>query len=233
MLAGLDRLRDQIGAHLRGRGIEEHGVVRVLQRGGEIGGRARDAVLLAERRDLLGVAADQDRIGHHAVAVRQRDAALLADRQDRAHEVLVQPHASGDAVHDDAEPMRRHGFLAWRMSRRVDTGSPIRHAQISVGPATLHRPADASRGGAIEISTWPPSSITRFGGMRKNSVADSALRCIASNTCERKRPPARLRLRNDRHPADEERRVHHVELQLVRRRSAASARGMFGLCMKP
>ena len=34
--------------------------------------RARDAVLLGERRDLLGIAPDQDRIGHHAVAVRQR-----------------------------------------------------------------------------------------------------------------------------------------------------------------
>lgn len=32
------------------------------------------------------------------------------------------------------------------------------------------------------ISIWPPSSITRFGGMRKNSVAGSALRCMKSNT---------------------------------------------------
>ena len=74
----------------------------------EVGGRAGDAVLLAQRRDLLGIAADQDRVGHHAVAVRQRHAALIADGQDRAHEVLVEPHASGDAVHDDAEIARRH-----------------------------------------------------------------------------------------------------------------------------
>jgi hypothetical protein len=53
---------------------------------GKIGGGARDAVLLAERRDLLGIAPDQDRVGHHAVAVRQRHAALIADGEDRAHE---------------------------------------------------------------------------------------------------------------------------------------------------
>ena len=37
-----------------------------------------------------------------------------------------------------------------------------------------------SRGGYI--STCPPSSMTRFGGMWKNSVAGSALRCMKSNT---------------------------------------------------
>jgi hypothetical protein len=25
--------------------------------------------------------------------------------------VLVEPHAAGDAVHDDAESMRRHGYF--------------------------------------------------------------------------------------------------------------------------
>ena len=32
----------------------------------------------------------------------------VADGEDRADQMLVQPHAPGDAVHDDAEPMRRH-----------------------------------------------------------------------------------------------------------------------------
>ena len=77
-------------------------VLRARRRGRSSSARCRAA--LGELRDLLGVAADQDRVGHHAVAVRQRDAALLADRQDRAHEVLVVAHAPGDAVHDDAEP---------------------------------------------------------------------------------------------------------------------------------
>src|SRR6516225_7598750 len=44
-----------------------------------------------------------------------------------------------------------------------------------------------------QISTWPPSSMTRFGGIRKNSVAASALRCIASNNLQRTAPNCDLR----------------------------------------
>ena len=43
----------------------------------EVGGLARDIVALRDLRELVGVAADQDRVRHHAVAVRQRDAASL------------------------------------------------------------------------------------------------------------------------------------------------------------
>jgi hypothetical protein len=74
----------------------------------EIGRGALDPVLVGDRLHLLGIAADQHRIGHHAVAVRQGDAALVADGADRAHEVLVVAHAAGDAVHDDAEALRCH-----------------------------------------------------------------------------------------------------------------------------
>jgi len=59
-------------------------------------------------RQLCFVAADQDRVGHHPVAVLERDAALRADRQNRADQMLVHAHAAGDAVHDDAEPLLRH-----------------------------------------------------------------------------------------------------------------------------
>ena len=108
VLAGVDRTGDEIGPHLRRRGVEEHGVRRVGKRRVEIGARALDAVLPAQRRNFLGVAADQDRIRHHAVAVRQRDSALGADGDDRAHKMLVEAHAAGHAVHDDAEPLRGH-----------------------------------------------------------------------------------------------------------------------------
>ena len=108
MLAGLDRAGQEIGAHLRGAGVEEHGVVPIAERGVEVGGVPCDAELPRDRRDLVGIAPDQDRIGHDPVAVRQRDAALLADRQDRADEVLVEAHAPGDAVHDDAERLGCH-----------------------------------------------------------------------------------------------------------------------------
>ena len=41
------------------------------------------------------------------------------------------------------------------------------------------------RADIVQISTCPPSSTTRFGGIRKNSVAASAFRCIASNSLRR------------------------------------------------
>jgi len=61
---------------------------------------------------LAYVAADQDRIGHHRVAVLERDAALRADGEDRADQMLVRAHAPADAVHDDAEPLLRHFSVA-------------------------------------------------------------------------------------------------------------------------
>ena len=108
MLAGLDRLRQQVGAHLRGGGIEEHGIGRVGQCGRQVGGPALDAMLPGDRRHLVGIAPDQDRVGHDAVAVGERHAALLAYGDDRADQVLIEPHAPGDAVHDDAETARGH-----------------------------------------------------------------------------------------------------------------------------
>jgi hypothetical protein len=51
----------------------------------------------------LRAPADQDRIGHDAVAVGEPDAALLAYRLDRTDQVLVHSHAAGDAMHHDAK----------------------------------------------------------------------------------------------------------------------------------
>ena len=79
-LPACDRLLEQLGAQLRGRGVEEQRVVLVPSASSRSVVQRVDAVRLGERCELVGVAADQDRIGHHAVAVRQRDAALLADR---------------------------------------------------------------------------------------------------------------------------------------------------------
>ena len=108
VLAGLDRLADERGAHLRRAGVEEDLVVWIGERGVEIGGPALERRAALPGLELVGVAADQDRVGHHAIAVRQRDAAIGADRQDRADEMLVRPHPAGHAVHDDAETVGRH-----------------------------------------------------------------------------------------------------------------------------
>jgi hypothetical protein len=74
----------------------------------EIGRPALDAVLLRERRRLVCIAADQDRIGHDAVAVRKPDATLRTDRENGADQVLIGPHPAGDPIHDDSETSRRH-----------------------------------------------------------------------------------------------------------------------------
>jgi surface antigen len=67
-------------------------VVLVGQRLVEIGGPALDLEALGQTFDLVGVAADQDRIRHHAVAVAEQHAAgMVADRDDRADQMLVQP----------------------------------------------------------------------------------------------------------------------------------------------
>jgi hypothetical protein len=88
--------------------VSSAGRACVGQRLVEIGGPARDVELLGEPLDLAGVAADQDRVRHHAIAIGKLDATLLADRNDRANQMLVQPHAAGDPVHDQAETLGRH-----------------------------------------------------------------------------------------------------------------------------
>ena len=168
---------------------------------------------LRERRDLLGVAPDQDRIGHHAVAVRQRDAALVADRQDRAHQVLVEPHASGDAVHDDAE-------------RRA---SPRRSSRLIVGQLGYWRGAIASsqvvdakprQAGRLFADSPPPAGCGRRRDRRPaaryrrpdaRSSRASAPRCAASRS--------RRRGARDRARASGRTRGRHPSR---RRRSASS-----------
>src|SRR6185437_14280947 len=87
---------------------EEDGVVVVFQRLVEVDGPARYIESLGEAFDLAGVAAHQDRVRHHTIAVAKQYAAGVADRDDRADQMLVQPHAAGDTVHDHAEALRRH-----------------------------------------------------------------------------------------------------------------------------
>jgi hypothetical protein len=82
VLAGFNRADQQIGTHLGDRGVEERGVARVIQRGIQISGRAFDFVLPRQCCHLLCIAANQDRVGHHAIAIWQRHAALLSDRYD-------------------------------------------------------------------------------------------------------------------------------------------------------
>ncbi len=130
VLARLDGAGDEAGPHLGGAGIEEQRVVLVGERRVQIRGLAGDAVLLADFGELFGVAAHDDRVRDHLVAIGKRDAALVAHGADGADEVLVVSHAAGDAVHDDAEPMLRHSRLppalaGWSTSSRGDRSRPL------------------------------------------------------------------------------------------------------------
>ncbi|CAH1690697.1 hypothetical protein CHELA40_50002 [Chelatococcus asaccharovorans] len=109
MLASLDRAGQQAGAHDGGAGIKEDGVLGIGECAVDIRRGAGNAVLPGDLGDFLAIASHQDRVGHDPVAVRQCNAALIANGADRAHEMLVVAHAAGDAVHDEAETLYRHG----------------------------------------------------------------------------------------------------------------------------
>src|SRR3954465_15127299 len=68
-------------------------------------------MLLRQLLHLCRVAADEDRVGHQALAALERESALLANFQDRSDQVLVHAHAPGDAVHDDADALHAISFI--------------------------------------------------------------------------------------------------------------------------
>ena len=122
----LRQCHPQLAEQARLRHQHEAGVT-VGERRIEVGGPARDAVRLRQLRELAPVAADQDRVGHHAVAVRERYAALGADGDDRADEMLVHAHAAGDAVHDDAESLLCHVRASFRAGSVPSLGERTAH----------------------------------------------------------------------------------------------------------
>jgi hypothetical protein len=139
---------EQSRPHLRGCGIEKDLVVLLGQGLVEIGRPALDAVLLRERRRLVCIAADQDRIGHDAVAVRKSDATLRTDRENGADQVLIGPHPAGDPIHDDSETSRRHdasslNSLFWyRSAGRIRAGGRF---MASLQPQSAGKARAASR----------------------------------------------------------------------------------------
>ncbi len=51
---------------------------------------------------LFFIPAYENRIGHEDAAVAQRETALCADGEYGPDQMLIESHASGDAVHDDS-----------------------------------------------------------------------------------------------------------------------------------
>jgi hypothetical protein len=110
MLALFHRTRQQTGAQLRRRGVEKYLVI-AGERCVDVGGPPLDAIGLRKVGQFFFVTADQQGIGHNAIAIGQRHPALLPDGDDRTDQMLVHPHPPGHPVHDDAEPLIRHRTL--------------------------------------------------------------------------------------------------------------------------
>jgi hypothetical protein len=91
------------GPEARERGIEVDHVPRIREAGVEVGGDACEAVRVSDLSEFWLAPPHEDRLGDEPIAVRQEHAAFLADGEDRANQVLVQPHAPGDAIHDHAD----------------------------------------------------------------------------------------------------------------------------------
>src|SRR5262249_26313407 len=104
----------------------------------EVGGPARDAVLVRNFFDLIGIAPDQDRVGDQARAVTEQKTALVANREYGTDQVLVESHAAGHAVHNDANPSGTHTLssAAFRKSRFFASGP--NHTMIII---SIIRPA--------------------------------------------------------------------------------------------
>src|SRR5215471_14142411 len=158
VLARRDRLRDELGPQARGRGIEIHRIVLVREGSGEIRRPALDAVRLGERFELRTVAAHQNRIGHYSTAVGQRDPSLRANRANGANQMLIRPHATSDAVHDDPESDRIHADSP-RIGLRAM--APMPRMRLMLGPLPRAASSSSNRVAPMTQSRAPAKTRDR------------------------------------------------------------------------
>ena len=102
-----DRLQHILLAQPGRAGIEIDCVLRISRRAPEVGAPTRQPVRLLQSLSTSLRFCPTDRVRHQCAAVVESHAALLADGQDRPDQVLIQPHAPGDAVHDDSHSCAR------------------------------------------------------------------------------------------------------------------------------
>src|ERR1039458_5873882 len=116
VLAGGDGLFDVRGAAVGGLRVEVDGIVGASEDAIQIGGPGDAAAVRADRLQLGGIAAHQNRLRHDEFAGASVNAAPFHDGVDGATQVLVQGPGAGHAVHDDAYIVG--GFVAhgsWTM----------------------------------------------------------------------------------------------------------------------
>ena len=90
------------------RSVEKNLIRVICEHPIKIGGVFLYSMFLRQRLKLFLIAAGQNGIRHQDRAILQSHPALLANREDRAHEVLIGSHASGDAVHDNSYRFSAH-----------------------------------------------------------------------------------------------------------------------------
>ena len=134
VLAGADRLRQQLRPHLRRAGVEEDGVV--LVRPAPRRGRCPSARCRAPwRAPRSSRRCGRSGSGRASPGRRWRASTppCGADRADRADQVLVHAHAPGDAVHDDSESLGGHRVAFARMRKKEGSGERFAHAAQVAG----------------------------------------------------------------------------------------------------
>ena len=113
MLAGGNGLADSVGAATGRLRVEINGVIGIGEDLVEVGAPLGRACAGTEFTQLAFASANEDGVGHDDFIRSDAEATLLDDRINRADEVLVCAHASGDAVHDDSNAVCFHIFLVF------------------------------------------------------------------------------------------------------------------------
>ena len=115
--------------------VKIDGVVRVLQRRRQVRSPSRNTMRCRNLRQLCLIPPHQNRIRHQHRPILQPQPSSLAYLKNRSDQVLIQPHPSCHAVHDDAyspgchQPPSPTRFYATRIiSRPHPTAAPEHRA---------------------------------------------------------------------------------------------------------
>jgi len=114
VLPGGERGAGALGPPTGQAGVEIDLDRRVGEAGIAIGAPPEAAAASRERRELLGIAAEQHRLRHQPVAIRQRQPALPRYRQ-QCPQMLRRAEPAGRAVDDDVDRAGGHDFTSETM----------------------------------------------------------------------------------------------------------------------
>ena len=112
---------------------------------------ALNIVSMGNRLQLRLIAAQQNRVRHKDRAIFEHNATLFSDSKDGAYQVLIEAHASSDAVHENANLALVHA--CYKLPSLVSTESYHRR-RIGLEEDTASvRTSSLADGLIFEIST--------------------------------------------------------------------------------